>query len=188
MKSKALFSRWLTIGVGILFLSSFVSYASGVEEAPSPSQIKVAVLEKMSQGQSAHRFGYLYPSLTENIRRALSQDGRFELISQEEVHQALGNLRIGKEKLNTDGLEQVAEIGRQAGADLVLITYLYEMSCHGGPMRSRNVLSLVRVQDQRMETVQKSCHQELSAQELASSDQVALQELLTKAKWLLKGR
>ena len=175
-------SAFLVLSCSLLFMSS---RAAGMEEMPGQIKIRLAVWEKMPRGQSARRFGYLYPSLTQNLREALSKDPRFALISQSEVDRVLASRGISKEKINPDRLDQLREIARQAGADFVFLSYYYEMSCHGGSMRSDNVLLLLAVDGEERESIEKSYNHELSEKEIYASDAGAIQELLRAAEPLL---
>ena len=175
-------SAFLVLSCSLLFMSS---RAAGMEEVPGQIKIRLAVWEKMPRGQSARRFGYLYPSLTQNLREALSKDPRFALISQSEVDRVLASRGISKEKINPDRLDQLREIARQAGADFVFLSYYYEMSCHGGSMRSDNVLLLLAVDGEERESIEKSYNHELSEKEIYASDAGAIQELLRAAEPLL---
>ena len=92
---------------------------------------------------------------------------------------------ISKEKINPDRLDQLREVGRQAGADFVFLSYYYEMSCHGGSMRSDNVLLLLAMDGEERESIEKSYNHELSEKEIYASDALAIQELLRAAEPLL---
>ena len=173
---------WL-LGSGLLAGSS-----TATEQVSARPRIKVAVLEKVAKGQSARRFGTFYPELARAAREAFSRDGRFEVISPAVIDQALADLGTAPGKIDPDDIAQLREIGGRAGADLVLAGSYYEMSCHGGPMRSNSGLSLVRVDLGQTETVHCTSTQELSSRELASGDASALEELLRRAESLLADR
>jgi len=187
MKIGARNLSWFTLFLCIVMLSFGSPFAYAGEEAPSLPMIKVAILEKMAKGHSAQRFGYLYPALTQSIRQAFLKDGRFELLPQEEINRAMAGLKITRHGVDPDDAAQLREIGREAGADFIFVSYYYEMSCHGGSISSYNVLSLVSVGSERVKTISKSYNRDLSDKELASSDEMALRELLSSMEPFQKG-
>jgi hypothetical protein len=149
------------------------AYASG--------KMRVAVVGKIAKGQSARRFDYLFPRLTERFRESFSGDQRFELIPGEEVEAALTRSGIGKGKLDPEDLAVLQRIGKEAGADLVLVSYYYEMGGHAMPMHSNNFLMLVWVDREQAVKVNREYSKILSEAELTSSDEMAWKELMNKA-------
>jgi len=157
------------------------------KEAHAQSKFKVAVLEKMAKGESARRLAFLYPTLTTNLREAFQRDGQFDLVPEGELGRALANPGKPREKIDPDNAAQLREIGKRTGADLVFVSYYYEMGCHAG-IRADNVLTLVAVNSQSVETIDKTFGRELSDKELAASDAAILQELLKMAGALVAAR
>jgi len=157
------------------------------KQAHAQSKFKLAVLDKMAQGQSARRLAYLYPTLTSNFKDAFLRDGRFDLISEGELNRVLANPGKPREKIDPDNAAQLREIGKRTGADLVFVSYYYEMGCHAG-IRADNVLTLVAVNNETVETIDKTFGRELTDKELAVSDAAILQELLKRAEPLLAAR
>jgi hypothetical protein len=141
----------------------------------------------MAEGQSARRLAYLYPTLTSNFRDAFLKDGRFDLISDGELSHALAKPGRAREKIDPHDAAQLREIGKRAGADLVFVSYYYEMGCHAG-IRADNVLTLVAVHNESVETIDKTFGRELTDKELAASDAAILQELLKIAGTLVAAR
>ena len=175
----------LTVTFSLVMISK-QALVSG--EAHAQAEIKIAVLDKMPKAQSARRFNYLYPKLTRYLRGAFSKDGRFQLISPEEVNQAITGAGIEKETMDPDNADQLREIGRRAGADVVFISYYYEMGGHAMPMHSNNVLILMWVDRDDTVKLDKDYTRVLSEADLVSSDIQGLKELLSKATPLLTGR
>ncbi len=160
----------------------------GPGEAHAQTRIKIAVLDKMAKAQSARRFNYLFPELTRSLREAFSNDGRFDLIAPEEVDQAMRTAGIEREAMDPDNADQLREIGRRAGAEVVFISYYYEMGGHAMPMHSNNVLILVWVDGDDMVKLDKDYSRILFEDDLASSDIQAFKELLSGAHPLLAAR
>ena len=184
MKAKILFMIVLVI-FAFVFSPALTSEKLFRNETYAQAKIKLAVLDKMPKAQCARRFRYLYPQLTHYLRGAFSSDGRFELISPEEVDRALRNVGIEKEKIDPDNADQLREIGKRAGADVVFISYYYEMGGHGMPMHSSNVLALIWVGRNDMVKLDTGYSRILSEEDLVSSDVQAFKELLSKAEYLL---
>ncbi len=184
MKAKILFMIVLVI-FAFVFSPALTSEKLFRNETYAQAKIKLAVLDKMPKAQCARRFRYLYPQLTHYLRGAFSSDGRFELISPEEVERALRNVGIEKEKIDPDNADQLREIGKRAGADVVFISYYYEMGGHGMPMHSSNVLALIWVGRNDMVKLDTGYSRILSEEDLVSSDIQAFKELLSKAEPLI---
>ena len=185
MKGKILFMSLL---VFLAFVFSVVFTSEQVlrsDETHAQAKIKIAVLDKMPKAVCARRFRYLYPRLTRNLREAFSSDGRFELISPGEMDRAIRDAGIEKEKIDPDSTDQLREIGKRAGADVVFISYYYEMGGHGMPMHSNNVLILVWVDKNDVVKLDRAYSRLLSEEDLVSSDVQAFKELLSKAEPLL---
>ena len=157
------------------------------KEAHAQGKLKVAVLDKMAKGQAARRLAYLYPTLTANFKEAFQRDGRFDLIPEGELGRALANPGKPREKIDPDNAAQLREIGKRTGADLVFVSYYYEMGCHAG-IRADNVLTLAAVNSESVETIDRTFGRELSDKDLAASDAAILQELLKKAEPLVAAR
>jgi hypothetical protein len=154
----------------------------GSGEAYSQAKIKTAVLGKVSKEQSARRFEYLFPQLTQRFREAFSQDKRFEVIPAEELDNAMAKAGNQEGKVNPDDPAQLRKIGKEAGADLIFVSYYYEMGGHGMPMHSNNVLTLVWVNKEETVKINRDYSRILSETELTSSDEMALKELMRKAE------
>ncbi len=184
MKAKILFMIVLVI-FAFVFSPALTSEKLFRNETYAQAKIKLAVLDKMPKAQCARRFRYLYPQLTHYLRGAFSSDGRFELISPEEVDRTLRNVGIEKEKIDPDNADQLREIGKRAGADVVFISYYYEMGGHGMPMHSSNVLALIWVGRNDMVKLDTGYSRILSEEDLVSSDIQAFKELLSKAEPLI---
>ena len=184
MKAKIPFVIVLVI-FAFIFSPAFTSEQLFRNEAYAQAKIKLAVLDKMPKAQGARRFRYLYPQLTQYLREAFSSDGRFELISPEEVERAISSVGIEKQKIDPDSADQLREIGKRAGADVVFISYYYEMGGHGMPMHSNNVLILVWVGRNDMVKLDRDYSRILSREDLSSSDIQSFNELLSKAEHLL---
>jgi hypothetical protein len=181
--------RWFYLSVCLVIFawSLFPGLISGQlaqREANAQSKFKVAVLDKMAKGQSARRLAYLYPTLTSNFKEAFQRDGRFDLVPEGELGRALANPGKPREKIDPDNAAQLREIGKRTGADLVFVSYYYEMGCHAG-IRADNVLTLIAVNNERVETIDKTFGRELSDKDLAASDAAILQELLKIAGTLV---
>ena len=168
--------------VSIIFFTMLGEVVPGSGEAYSQAKIKTAVLGKVSKEQSARRFQYLFPQLTQRFREVFSQDQRFEVISTEELDKALVKAEIQKEKINPDDPAQLRKIGKEAGAELIFVSYYYEMGGHGMPMHSNNVLTLVWVNKEEMMKIDRDYSRILSETELTSSDEMAFKELMKKAE------
>ncbi len=187
MKAKILFMIVLVI-FAFVFSPALTSEKLFRNETYAQAKIKLAVLDKMPKAQCARRFRYLYPQLTQYLREAFSSDGRFELISPEEVERAISSVGIEKQKIDPDSADQLREIGKRAGADVVFISYYYEMGGHGMPMHSNNVLALIWVSRNDMVTLDRDYSRILSREDLSSSDIQSFNELLSKAEHLLPAR
>jgi len=159
----------------------------GPGEAYAQAKLKVVVLGKVSKEQSARRFEPLFPELSRKSAESFSKDGRFEVVSQEAMDKALYDLGIAKDKIKPDDAVQLQRIGKHAGADLVFVSYYYEMGGHGMPMHSNNVLILVAASNGEMVKLDRDYSRILSEPELTSSDDVAFKELLKKAEPLIQG-
>jgi hypothetical protein len=177
---KVLFLSLLAILAFTLSPAFLGGYGPGSEEAYAQGKLRLAVVGKISKEQSARRFEYLFPQLTANFREAFSQDDRFDLMSQEKVDRALASSGIAKGKLNPDDASQLRKIGKQAGADLVFVSYYYEMGGHAMPMHSNNVLMLVWVRKEEMVKIDRAYSRILSENELISSDVMGFKELMKK--------
>jgi|GEM_PF-2474118 len=188
MNSKILFMTLLVI-LQFAFSPAMISKQALVSgEAHAQAEIKIAVLDKMAKAQSARRFNYLYPKLTRYLRECFSKDGRFDLISPQEVGEAIKSAGIERKTVDPDDTDQLREIGRRAGADVVFISYYYEMGGHAMPMHSNNVLALVWVGGDDVVKLDKAYTRVLSEPDLVSSDIEAFKELLSKASALLPAR
>lgn len=188
MNSKIFFMTLLVI-LAFAFSPALISKQALVSgEAHAQGKIKLAVLDKMAKAQSARRFNYLYPKLTRYLRESFLKDGRFDLISPEEVDQALRTAEVEKETIDPDNADQLREIGRRTGADVVFISYYYEMGGHAMPMHSNNVLTLVWVEGDDMVKLDKPYTRVLSEPDLVSSDIEAFKQLLSKASALVPAR
>ncbi len=184
MKAKILFMTLLVI-LAFVFSPAFTNHqVFSSNETHAQPKIKLAVLDKMPKAQLARRFRYLYPRLTSYLREVFSRDGRFELISPGEVDRSLRSAEIEKEKIDPDNADQLREIGRRAGADVVFISYYYDTGGHG-PMHANNVLILVWVDRNDVVKLDKAYSRLLSEEDLVSSDVQAFKELLSKAEHLL---
>ncbi len=188
MKSKIFLMTLLVILTVAFSLVMTSKQALRSDEAHAQAKMKIAVLDKIAKAQSARRFNYLYPKLTRYLRDAFSKDGRFDLISPEEVDQAIRGAGIEKETMDPDNADRLREIGRRAGADVVFISYYYEMGGHAMPMHSNNVLILVWVGRDDTVKLDKAYSRVLSEAGLVSSDIQGFKELLSKATPLLTGR
>ncbi len=155
---------------------------TGTDTAYAQSSIKLAVLGKVSKEQSARRFEYLFPQLTQNFGEAFSRDGRFDLIPAEDLDRALTRSGITREKINPDDATQMRKIGKEVGADLIFVSYYYEMGGHGMPMHSNNVLMLVWVNEEKMVKIDRDYSLILSDKELTSSDEMGFKDLMKKAE------
>jgi len=180
MKKIAILSLLVILALAI---SPAFMGGPGFERVQAYAQAKprLAVLGKVSKEQSARRFEYLFPRLTAKFREGFAKDGRFELISPEEVDRALASSGIGKGKLNPDDAAQLRKIGKEVGADLVFASYYYEMGGHGMPMHSNNVVTLVWEGKPELVKIDRDYSRILSEDELISSDGMAFKELLMKA-------
>jgi hypothetical protein len=168
--------------VSIIFFTMLGEVVPGSGEAHSQAKIKTAVLGKVSKEQSARRFQYLFPQLTQRFREVFSQDPRFEVISTEELDKALVKAEVQKERINPDDVAQLRKIGKEAGAELIFVSYYYEMGGHGMPMHSNNVLTLAWVNKEEMVKIDRDYSRILSETELTSSDEMAFKELMKKAE------
>jgi hypothetical protein len=157
----------------------------GSEEVYSQAKLKIALLGKVSKEQSASRFEYLFPKLTQRFREAFSQDGRFEVIPAEALDKALVKTGIQKKAINPDDAAQLRKIGKKAGADLIFVSYYYEMGGHGMPMHSNNVFTLVWVNKEEMVKINRDYSRILSETELTSSDEMGFKELMKKVESML---
>jgi len=182
---KAVFATLSLLVLVGLMLAFLGATAPGLSEAYSQGKMKVAVLGKISKEQSARRFEYLFPQLTQNFREAFSQDERFEVIPAEELENVIAKAGIKKEKINPDDPAQLRKIGKEAGADLVFVSYYYEMGGHAMPMHSNNVLTLVWVGKEEAVKIDRDYSRILSEKELTSSDEMAFKELMKKVESLL---
>lgn len=169
------------------FVSGHGPGAFGPGEVYAQGKIKVAVLGKVSKEQSARRFEPLFPDLSRKFAESFSKDGRFEVISQETLDKALYDLGIAKDKIKPDDAVQLQRIGKQAGADLVFVSYYYEMGGHGMPFHSNNVLILAATGNGGVVKDDRAYSLILSEAELTSSDSVGFKELLQKADPLIRG-
>jgi hypothetical protein len=160
-------------------------FVRGWGEAYSQGKIKIAVLGKISKEQSAHRFEYLFPQLTQRFREAFLRDERFEVIPAEELDKAMVEAGIQKGKMNPDDAAQLRKIGKEAGADLVFVSYYYEMGGHGMPMHSNNVLTLVWVSKEETAKIDRDYSRILSEEELTSSDENAFKDLMKRVDSML---
>jgi hypothetical protein len=185
MKAKIPFMIVLLI-FAFVFSPAFTNHrVFRSNEIHAQAKIKLAVLDKMPKAQLARRFRDLYPRLTQYSREVFSKDGRFELISPGEVDRALRSAGIEKQKIDPDSADQLREIGKRAGADVVFISYYYEMGGHGMPMHSNNVLILVWVDKNDVVKLDRAYSRILSRKDLSSSDIQGFKELLSKAEHLL---
>ena len=188
MKTKFFFTIWFVI-LAFAFSPLFTSDLAFLsDEAHAKAKIKIAVLDKMPKAVSARRFANIYPKLSSNFREAFSSDGRFEVISPGEVDLAIKNAGIEKGKLDPDDAEKLREIGKLAGADVVFISYYYEMGGHAMPMHSNNVLTLIWVDTPDIVKLDKEYSRILPEEYMESSDETGFKELLIKAEPLLKTR
>ena len=188
MKTKIFFMCWFVI-FAFAFSPLFTSgHALLSDEAHAGAKVKLAVLDKMPKAVSARHFRDLYPKLSQSFREAFSADGRFELVSPGEVDQAIKSTGIEKGKIDPDDVEKLREIGKLAGADVVFVSYYYEMGGHAMPMHSNNVLSLIWVGTTDVVKLDKEYSHILSADYLESSDETGFKELLIKAEPLLKAQ
>ena len=181
MKKIALF-RLSLIVVLIFFFTIMGAVVLGSEEAYSQAKIKIAVLGKVSKEQSARRFEYLFPKLTQRFREAFSQDGRFEVSPAEKLNKAIDKAGIQKGKMNPDDAAQLRKIGKEAGTDLIFVSYYYEMGGHAMPMHSNNVLILVWVNKDETVKIDREYSRILFENELTSSDEMAFKDLMTKVE------
>ena len=180
MKAKILFMTLLVIIFAFIFSPALTSEQLFRNETYAQAKIKLAVLDKMPKAQGARRFRYLYPQLTQYLREAFSSDGRFELISPEEVERAISSVGIEKQKIDPDSADQLREIGKRAGADVVFISYYYEMGGHAMPMHANNVLILVWVEKNEVVKLDRAYRRRLlSEEDLISSDVQSFKGLLS---------
>ena len=188
MKSKIFFMIWFVI-LAFAFSPAFtIDGAFLSNEAHAKAKIKLVVLDKMPKAVSARHFRDLYPKLSHSFREAFSADGRFELISPDEVDHAIKEAGIEKDKIDPDDAEKLREIGKLAGADVVFVSYYFEIGGHAMPMRSNNVLALIWVDTPDVVKLDKDYSGILSAEYLTSSDESGFKDLLIKAGPLLKAR
>jgi hypothetical protein len=173
---------WLPFFVSINTLGSL-----GPGEAYAQAKLKIVVLGKVSKEQSARRFEPLFPELSRKFAEAFSKDGRFEVISQEAVDKSLYDMGITRDKIKPDDATQLQRIGKQAGADLVFVSYYYEMGGHAMPFHSNNVLILAATSNGEVVKLDRAYSGILSESELTSSDNVGFKELLKKAEPLIQG-
>ena len=166
----------------ILFFTILGAVGPEWGKVHSQARMKTAVLGKVSKEQSARRFEYLFPRLTQRFREAFSQDERFEVTPAEELDRAVAKTGIQEGNLNPDDPAQLRKIGQEAGADLIFVSYYYEMGGHGMPMHSNNVLTLVWVNQDKTVKINRDYSRILSETELTSSDEMALKELMKKAE------
>jgi len=159
----------------------------GPGEAYAQAKLKIVVLGKVSKEQSARRFEPLFPELSRKFAEAFSKDDRFEVVSQEAADKSLYDLGIAKDKIKPDDGVQLQRIGKEAGADLVFVSYYYEMGGHAMPFHSNNVLILGAVSSGEMVKLDRGYSGILSEPELTSSDDVGFKELLKKAEPLIQG-
>ena len=169
----------------ILFSTILGTVVPGSGEAYSQAKTKIAILGKISKEQSARRFEYLFPQLTQRFREAFSQDERFDVIPAEELDQAMAKAGIEKGKMNPDDAAQLRKIGKEAGADLIFVSYYYEMGGHAMPMHSNNVFILAWVDKEEMAKIDRDYSKILSEKELISSDEMGLKELTKKMESML---
>ena len=104
------------------------------------------------------------------------------------MDRALRSAGIEKQKIDPDNADQLREIGKRAGADVVFISYYYEMGGHGMPMHSNNVLILVWVDKNDVVKLDRAYSRILSREDLSSSDIQGFKELLSIAEPLLPAR
>jgi len=182
---KIAFLKLSLVLVLIIFFTMLGEVVPGSVEAYSQDKIKIAVLGKISKEQSARRFEYLFPQLTQRFGEAFSQDGRFEVIPAEELDKAIVKSEIQKGKMNPDDAAQLRKIGKEAGAELIFVSYYYEMGGHGMPMHSNNVLTLVWVNKEETVKIDRDYSRILSEKELTSSDEMAFKDLMKKAESML---
>jgi hypothetical protein len=173
-----------------LFLLLFISTVGGLAPADTLAQsaLKLAILEKMPKAQSAKRFEALYPQLTAQFRETFAKDGRFDLLPADQMDRAIEQAGVDKAKMDLDDTELLRNIGKRAGADVVFMSYYYEMGGHAMPMHSNNLLALIWVNTPDVVKIDREYSKVLSDQELSSSDALALKDLLDKAKELLPAR
>jgi hypothetical protein len=187
---KTSFLLLLAVLAGVwlpFFVSTNILGPLGPGEAYAQAKLKVVVLGKVSKEQSARRFEPLFPELSRQFAEAFSKDGRFEVVPQEAVDKSLYDLGIAKDKIKPDDAIQLQRIGKQAGADLVFVSYYYEMGGHAMPFHSNNVLILGAVSSGEMVKLDRAYSGILSEAELTSSDDVGFKELLKKAEPLIQG-
>jgi hypothetical protein len=183
---------WLAGLIGFLCFSYLLvspgEWLTGIGGAKAESKVKIAVLDKMPKAQSAKRFEYLYPELTKRFREALANDGRFDLIPTQRVNQALRDAGVDVWMFDPDDTGLLRDIGKRAGADVVFVSYYYEMGGHAMPMHSNNVLTLVWVNRADVVKLDRDYSKVLSEEELTSGDALALKDLLKKAEEPLSSR
>jgi len=184
MKKIALLGLSLVL-VLIIFFTILGAVVPGSGEAYSQAKTKIAVLGKVSKEQSARRFEYLFPQVTQRYQDLFSQDERFEVIPADELDKAIVKSEIQKGKMNPDDAAQLRKIGKEAGADLVFVSYYYEMGGHGMPMHSNNVLTLVWVNKEETVKIDKDYSRILSEKELTSSDEMAFKDLMKRVESML---
>ncbi len=182
---KTAFGRLFFGLVSILFFAILGAVAPGGGEVYSQARIKTAVLGKVSKEQSARRFEYLFPQLTQRFREAFSKDERFEVIPAEQLDKAIAKAGTEKRNVNPDDPAQLRKIGKEAGADLIFVSYYYEMGGHGMPMHSNNVLTLVWVNKEETVKIDRNYSRILSENELTSSDEMSFKDLMKKAESML---
>lgn len=182
---KIAFLKLSLVLVLIIFFTMLGEVVPGSGEAYFQAKIKIAVLGKISKEQSARRFEYLFPQLTQRFRETFSEDGRFEVIPAEELDKAIVKSEIQKGKMNPDDAAQLRKIGKEAGADLIFVSYYYEMGGHGMPMHSNNVLTLVWVNKEETVKIDRDYSRILSEKELTSSDEMAFKDLVKKVESML---
>lgn len=184
MKKIAFLKLSVLLGL-IIFFTMLGEVVLRTGEAYSQAKIKIAVLGKISKEQSARRFEYLFPQLTQSFRETFSQDGRFEVIPAEQLDKAIVKSEIQNGKMNPDDAAQLRKIGKEADADLIFVSYYYEMGGHGMPMHSNNVLTLVWVNKEETVKIDRDYSRILSEKELTSSDEMAFKDLMKKVESML---
>ena len=176
--------------VGFFGLSTFllINQPFMLNEVRAQAKIKIAVLDKVPKAQSALRFETLYPELSQKLRQAFEEDGRFDVLPVPVVDRAIQKAGLQKEKIDPDNVDQLKKIGKNAGADVVFASYFYEMGGHAMPMHGNNVFLLVWVETTSVVKLDKEYSRAIRADYLVSSDANAFKELLNKASPLLPPR
>ncbi len=180
--------RHLFVGFFVVCTFLLINQPFVVIEGRAQAKVKIAVLDKIPKAQSALRFETLYPELSRKARKAFEEDGRFDVLSASVVDRAIQRAGLQREQIDPDDVDQLREIGRHAGADLVFASYYYEMGGHAMPMHGNNVFVLAWVESTDIVKLDKEYTRAISADYLVSSDANSFKELLSKAGSLLPPR